>query len=120
MRKFNIKFRYRKRGGLSMSLGPLMWTCTNGWQNYAREYSVHCRAERDEYADSNRFLIPSLEFQLWRRAVLASDENLGTVYHTIGLRSTWWVWRLEASLSRTLHTKTQAQVDTRLKAMGIR
>ena len=88
-----------------------MWRCKNGRPNYAKEFSLHARCGRELVRYHNIALLPCLELRPWDRSCLASNETLGTIYHSVHVSLRWWKLGCEVGFARSIHAKTQAEVD---------
>ncbi len=96
-----IKF-FTKAGWKSISLvklmfGPIMWRCTDSLRSphYRREWSIIAGAQRN--CIQGRWLL-GCELNMWRRRVVASNDDLGTEYHTVGFTLHLLTWEVDISL----------------------
>lgn len=106
---------------LQLSFGPVMWRCTNGRPNYQIEWSIHPEFKwkrEDDY--SSLPIWPTLEYVPWKEWTLALDENLGKVHQGSQIIIRWFTLKFNAYISRSINTKTQAEVDASCKRLGIR
>lgn len=106
-----MKIRTRKQKGsltVSIGLGPVMWRCTNGYQNYLNEWYLRFGWSVEDIS-FDIFLTPALRYLFWRRGILSRVDKLGTVTDS---GSFWFDW-LRIHLGITLgHTRnTKAMTD---------
>ena len=97
---------YHSHSLLRLSLGPVMWRCTNPERThkYKQEWSLGIRWNTN-CIQHRWFILPALELQTWEKSCLASMADLGTEYHTIAITLHFLRWELEVYVSRSKNNK---------------
>ena len=116
-----MKFRlFNSKGKFSptLSLGKVMWRCTDGHPNFETEYSVSCFG----YKHMNKekvYPIPSLYILRWHKGVLSSIEDLGRSSGSVSIGIEWWNFQCSIMFLKVKHTKTTEQINEGLNKKGL-
>ncbi len=108
-----MKFKFfNSRGKFSptLSLGKLMWICTNGHPNYETEYSISCFGY-NHMTKEKVYPIPSLYILRWHGGVLSSIESLGRSSGSLSIGIEWWNFQCSIMFLKVKHTKTTEQIN---------
>ena len=116
-----MKFRIFNNRGVfvpRLCCGKPMWTSTNGETTYyEREYS--CWFSSFSVGDKFQLHItPSIYINLWRKGVLSSLDDLGSISYSCGIGITFLNWNGSFTFMKSLNTKTAEEVNKCLEKNG--
>lgn len=115
----NLRFldgrdRFRPR----LSMGPVMWRCTNGRPNHAIEIAITKNTFTTAGISMNEPVTPALVFTPWHKSCLATIPPLGIESGSFSVGIVWWKWTWTIGLLITRNTKTQAEVDASMEGVN--
>lgn len=116
-----MKFKFfNSKGKFSptLSLGKVMWRCTNGYPNFETEYSISLFGYKHMNVEKV-YPIPSLYILRWHRGVLSSILDLGRSSGSVSIGIEWWNFQCSIMFLKVIHTKTTEQINDDLKKEGL-
>jgi len=116
-----MKFRlFNSKGKFSptLSLGKVMWRCTNGHPNYETEYSISLFGYKHMNLEKV-YPIPSLFILKWHKGVLSNILDLGRSSGSSSIGVEWWNFQWSIMFLKVKHIKTTEQINDSLKKKGL-